>query len=57
MLKIAQGDSRKDKNSPAQLISSAENDSSPISGGSILGDKIRMNQYYLDEGVFRSTSN
>ena len=26
--------------------------SSPISGGAILGDRIRMNQHYLDEGVF-----
>lgn len=26
--------------------------SSPISGGAILGDRIRMDQHYLDEGVF-----
>jgi len=26
--------------------------SSPISGGSLLGDRIRMNRLYLDEGVF-----
>jgi len=26
--------------------------SSPISGGAVLGDRIRMNQHYLDEGVF-----
>ncbi len=26
--------------------------SSPISGGAVLGDRIRMSQHYLDEGVF-----
>jgi LAO/AO transport system kinase len=26
--------------------------SSPISGGAVLGDRIRMQQHYLDEGVF-----
>ena len=26
--------------------------SSPISGGAVLGDRIRMGQHYLDEGVF-----
>ncbi len=26
--------------------------SSPISGGAVLGDRVRMQQHYLDEGVF-----
>ncbi len=26
--------------------------SSPVSGGAVLGDRIRMHQHYLDEGVF-----
>ncbi len=25
---------------------------SPISGGAVLGDRVRMHQHYLDEGVF-----
>jgi len=57
MLKIAWGILKRAKNSVAQLISLAENGDSPISDGSILGDKTRMCQHYLDEGVFYSTSN
>ena len=51
MLKMAEGFWK------GREISLAENDSSPISGATILGDRIRMSQYYLDEGAFRSISN
>ncbi len=42
MLKMTRGILKKAKNSVAQLLSLAENDGSPISDGSILGDKIIM---------------